>query len=228
MPKILIAEDDRNIREGLEILLKSEAYETVTAPDGEAALAALSERAPDLVLLDIMMPKKNGFEVCKTLRAAHPGLPVIFLTAKSEEIDKVLAFGFGADDYVVKPFGNRELLARVSAVLRRCAYPATTNADAAAESFRFGKDTIDARRFVIVSPDGAETPLTEKEIRLLAYFHANPGAVLKRDAILDAVWGVGLGGGTRTLDQHISHLRKKLSEPSLIETVHWTGYRYSG
>ena len=230
MHKILIVEDDRNIREGLEILLKSEGYETATAADGEEALRIVNtglEACATLVLLDIMMPKKNGFDVCRELRAKHPDLPVIFLTAKGEEIDKVLAFGFGADDYIVKPFGNRELLARVAAVLRRSAANIFANTATAQtdEHFKIGADLVDARRFTLTAPDGNVAPLTEKEVRLLAYFNANPGVVLRREKLLDEVWGVSYSGGTRTLDQHISQLRKKLSNPALIETVHWAGYK---
>ena len=224
MPKILIAEDDRNIREGLEILLKTEGYESAAAANGADALRAAETAAPDLVLLDIMMPGKNGFDVCKELRAAYPDLPVIFLTAKGEEIDKVLAFGFGADDYVVKPFGNRELLARIAAVLRRRPPPTVRNG-ATDAVFKIGADEIDAQRFTLTSPNGETKPLSEKELRLLAYLHANPGVVLRREKLLDEIWGVSYSGGTRTLDQHISQLRKKLSDPKLIETVHWAGYK---
>jgi len=226
MHTILIVEDDKNIREGLVVLLRSEGYETASAADGGAALTAVGAEVPDLVLLDIMMPVKNGFDVCKELRVSHPDLPVIFLTAKGEEVDKVLAFGFGADDYVVKPFGNRELLARIAAVLRRSEKKALRSN--AATQFKIGNDVVDAERFTLNKPGGDVAMLTEKEVKLLAYFHANPGVVLRREKLLDEVWGVSYSGGTRTLDQHISQLRKKLTSPELIETVHWAGYRYRG
>lgn len=177
-----------------------------------------------LVLLDIMMPGKSGYDVCREIRATDAATPVIMLTAKGEEIDKVLGLGLGADDYVTKPFGIRELLARVAAALRR-AQAVEANGGAAPAEFAFGAVNVDARRYCVHGESG-DVALSDKELKLLTFFHAHPEEVLSRDALLNAVWGVSYFGSTRTLDQHIAQLRKKLGEPTPIETVHGVGYRY--
>lgn len=222
--KILIAEDDAHIREGLVAALASEGYETETAENGRVALDRIRAAPPHLLLLDIMMPEVSGFDVCREIRAEHPTLPIIMLTARGEEFDKVLGLTLGADDYITKPFGIRELIARVAAVLRRSQRPGERTED---EVFDFGGAHVDLRRATLTH-DGHQLPLTEKEIQLLRLFHAHSEEVLSRDHILNTVWGVHYFGNTRTLDQHISQIRKKLPDPTQLETVHWQGYRWRG
>ena len=226
MSKILVVEDDANIRDGIAETLLSECYEVVLARDGLEALAKYKEARPDLILLDVMMPAKSGYDVCREIRAIDASTPIIMLTAKGEEFDKVLGLSLGADDYVVKPFGIRELLARVAAVLRRC-YSGVAAGDGAhgGEPFEFGKCKVDPKRYCLVCGK-KEYPLSDREMRLLVYFSHHEGEVLTRDALLNNVWGIEYYGNTRTLDQHISQLRKKLGDPSPIETVHGIGYRY--
>ncbi len=229
MSCILVAEDDPAIREGLVATLESDGHEVRTARDGAEALALYAERRPDLLLLDIMMPKKSGFEVCAEIRRTDASLPILFLTAKAGEEDAVLGLGLGADDYIVKPFGVRELLARVAAALRRAAVAPEREAapDSGADSFPFGTRTVDSGRYALRAPDGAEESLTERELGLLRLFAAHPGEVLTRDRLLDELWGVRYLGTTRTLDQHIAQLRRKLGpDAALIETVHGVGYRH--
>lgn len=229
--KILIAEDDANIRLGLIATLESEGYAVVAAADGEQALRLYAQEKFELVILDVMMPKLSGYDVCRELRTGGARGPVLFLTAKGEEVDKVVGLKLGADDYVTKPFGVRELLARVEALLRRSR--AQTSPDSAEQLpavFQFGDATVDRRRFT-VCVGGNAIPLTARELRLAEVFAAHPGEVLTRDALLNAVWGVGYFGTTRTLDQHVAQLRKKLEQPdgggkSPIRTVHGVGYRY--
>ena len=224
MSRILVIEDDANIREGVAETLRSECHEVSVAADGVDGLAKYRSWRPDLVLLDIMMPGKSGYDVCREIRATDAATPVIMLTAKGEEIDKVLGLGLGADDYVTKPFGIRELLARVAAALRR-AQAVEANGGAAPAEFAFGAVNVDARRYCVHGESG-DVALSDKELKLLTFFHAHPEEVLSRDALLNAVWGVSYFGSTRTLDQHIAQLRKKLGEPTPIETVHGVGYRY--
>lgn len=228
--KILIAEDDTNIRLGLIATLESEGYAVTSACDGAQALKLYPQGKFDLVILDVMMPKASGYDVCRELRAGGAGTPVLFLTAKSEEIDKVVGLKLGADDYVTKPFGVRELLARVEALLRRSRTAAGDGGAATLPPvFRLGEAEIDRRKFT-VAVDGRTAPLTARELKLAEVFAAHPGGVLTRDALLNAVWGVGYFGTTRTLDQHVAQLRKKLErtngDGSVIHTVHGVGYRY--
>ena len=228
--KILIAEDDANIRLGLVATLESEGYAVTAASDGAQALKLYPQDKFELVILDIMMPKASGYDVCRELRARGARVPVLFLTAKGEEIDKVVGLKLGADDYVTKPFGVHELLARVEALLRR---GRATNAGAAVmelpATFRLGAAEIDRRKF-LVTVGGATTALTARELKLAEAFAARPGEVLTRDALLNAVWGIDYLGTTRTLDQHVAQLRKKIDPPgavaSAIATVHGVGYRY--
>ncbi len=229
MSFILVAEDDPAIREGLVVTLESEGHEVRAAHDGAEALALYAERRPDLLLLDIMMPKRSGYEVCAEIRRSDASLPILFLTAKAGEEDAVLGLGLGADDYIVKPFGVRELLARVAAALRRAAVASAGAAppDSGADTFSIGTRRVDPRRFTLRAPDGAEESLTERELGLLRLFAAHPGEVLTRDRLLDDLWGVRYLGTTRTLDQHIAQLRRKLGpDAARIETVHGVGYRY--
>lgn len=230
--RILVVEDDAHIRRGLVDALESEGYATCQAADGRQALALFADQRVDLVLLDLMMPVMSGYDVCRALRKTDTTVPVIMLTAKGEEIDKVVGLQLGADDYVTKPFGVRELLARVDAVLRRCRRaptPSPATAPQEPSTYRFGEAEIDRRKYV--ARRGRETyPLTAREAKLLDYFHAHPDEVLSRDALLNAVWGMEYYGTTRTLDQHIAQLRKKIetdpATPHTILTMHGIGYRY--
>jgi DNA-binding response OmpR family regulator len=225
--KILIVEDDPHILLGLEELLKSEGYETATCSRGDEALDVCAKFQPALMVLDIMLPGLSGYEVCKGLRARQALLPVLMLTAKGQEIDKVIGLDLGADDYVTKPFGVRELLARIQALLRRSGGNGAgqPSADAA---FEIGTATIDPKTFQL-RRGRAVTELTAKEVRLLQVFHAHAGEVLSRDKLLNEVWGYNYYGTTRTLDQVVVQLRKKLgdngAEPRHLVTVHGVGYK---
>lgn len=227
--KILIAEDDANIRLGLIATLESEGYAVTAASDGAQALRLFSQEKFELVLLDVMMPKASGYDVCRELRARGTRVPVLFLTAKGEEVDKVVGLKLGADDYVTKPFGVHELLARVEALLRR-GRSGTPGTDAVLPAvFKFGAAKIDRQKFS-AQISGRTSPLTARELRLAEVFAEHPGEVLTRDALLNAVWGVDYFGTTRTLDQHVAQLRKKVETtpdtPTAIVTVHGVGYRY--
>lgn len=226
--KILIAEDDANIRLGLVATLESEGYAVTAASDGAQALRLFAQERFELVVLDIMMPKASGYDVCRDLRARGVRVPVLLLSAKSEEIDKVLGLKLGADDYVTKPFGVHELLARVEALLRRARTSASPAEPELPVTFRLGAAVIDRRKFTVCL-GGREVALTARELKLAEAFAARPGEVLTRDALLNAVWGVDYFGTTRTLDQHVAQLRKKIgagaAEPEVIVTVHGVGYR---
>lgn len=225
MSYVLFAEDDETLRDGLQAALESEGYEVRPCADGAEALAALAERRPDLLLLDVMMPHKSGFEVCAEVRRSDPTLPILFLTAKADESDQVLGLGLGADDYIAKPFRIRVLLARVAAALRRAN---AAVAPSGSDSFRIGSARIDTRRFLLDPGDGSPAQtLSVRELALLRAFAAHPGEVLVRETLLDEVWGEDYGGTTRTLDQHVLQIRKKLGQSApCIETVHRAGYRY--
>lgn len=228
--RILVAEDEANIRQGLVATLESEGYAVTAAADGAQALKLFPQEKFDLVLLDIMMPKASGYDVCRELRARGAAVPVVFLTAKGEEIDKVVGLKLGADDYVTKPFGVHELLARIEAVLRRSRTRAGTGPAAVdlPPLFRLGGAQIDRRKFT-ATVGGVSVALTARELRLAEVFAARPGEVLLRDTLLNLVWGVNYFGTTRTLDQHVAQLRKKISGAGAadpIATVHGVGYRY--
>ena len=230
--RILIAEDDANIRLGLVATLESEGYDVTAASDGAQALKLYPQSKYDLVVLDVMMPKASGYDVCRELRAAGAATPILFLTAKGEEVDKVVGLKLGADDYVVKPFGIHELLARVEALLRRgralaaAAMPQGAALDAV---FRLGAAEIDRRTFEVRLPGRKAEPLTARELRLAEVLAAHAGETLTRDQLLNAVWGTGYAGTTRTLDQHVAQLRKKVElvpdAPETVLTVHGVGYR---
>ena len=223
MAYVLFAEDDETLRTGLEAALSSEGYETCGCKDGNEALSAFAQRRPDLLILDVMMPGKSGFDVCVEVRRSDPTVPIIFLTAKTSEADVVIGLGLGADDFIPKPFRIRELLARVSAALRRGQLAAAT---APSDVFTIGTARIDARRFLVSTGEPPDQPLTVRELGLLKEFAAHPGEVLSRDTLLDEVWGMDYAGGTRTLDQHIVQVRRKLGPSGdLIETIRGVGYR---
>ena len=225
--KILIIEDDPHILLGLEEVLKSEGFEVVACGRGDQALEAVAKHQPGLVVLDVMLPGASGYDICKHLRAKKISTPVLMLTAKGQEIDKVVGLDLGADDYVTKPFGVRELLARIHALLRRSSdvVPGHPVEEA---PFKIGDATIDPRTFQLKRGKAVEE-LTAKEVKLLQLFHAHAGEVLSRDKLLNDVWGYNYYGTTRTLDQVIVQLRKKLGDnggqPKHLLTIHGVGYK---
>jgi two-component system alkaline phosphatase synthesis response regulator PhoP len=219
---ILLAEDDAVTREALTELLSGEGHHVVAAKDGREALAHWSAHRPGLVLLDIMMPHASGYEVCRTIRRDDRHTPVLFLSAKSEEVDVVLGLELGADDFLRKPFGKHELLARVRALLRRHEAPARS------DLFLLGPWEIHPKR-LLARRDGIEIELTVREVKMLTLLSRRRGEVLTRDELLNECWGLEYYPESRTLDQHVLNLRKKIeadpSRPALIETVRGAGYR---
>lgn len=230
--RILVAEDDANIRLGLVATLESEGYEVVAAADGAQAIRLFPQTQYHLVVLDVMMPQKSGYDVCREIRVRDAQTPIRFLTAKGEEIDKVVGLKLGADDYLTKPFGLQELLARVEALLRRSRrnpqIPGGT--ESLPQVLAFGAATVDRKKFEVRLPGRATLSLTAREMKLVDAFAAHPEEVLSRDSLLNTAWGVDYLGTTRTLDQHVAQLRKKVEMnpeiPSTILTVHGVGYRY--
>ena len=225
--KILIVEDDPHILLGLEEVLKSEDYDVASCNRGDQALDAVAKHRPALILLDVMLPGLSGYDICKQLRAKKVATPILMLTAKGQEIDKVIGLDLGADDYVTKPFGVRELLARIQALLRRSGSDASSQT-ADEKSFQIGSATIDPKTFQVKR--GKTTgELTAKELKLLQFFHAHAGEVLSRDKLLNEVWGYNYYGTTRTLDQVVVQLRRKLGdhggEPRHLLTIHGVGYK---
>jgi DNA-binding response OmpR family regulator len=222
---ILVVEDDANIALGLEEVLRSEGFDVSVAKRGDHALDLVAKHKPALVILDVMLPGLSGFEICKELRARKNATPILMLTAKGQEIDKVVGLNLGADDYVTKPFGVKELIARINALLRRSGTAAETEAHT---EFKIGSAVIDGKKFQIRRGKSVEE-LTLKELKLLQLFHAHIGEPLSRDRLLNEVWGYNYYGTTRTLDQVIVQLRKKLGdtgdEPKHIITVHGVGYK---
>ncbi|RLC21274.1 MAG: DNA-binding response regulator [Deltaproteobacteria bacterium] len=227
--KILVAEDDMNIRMGLVDTLESEEYQVTEAKDGKEAVKLFKNDSFDLILLDIMMPEKSGYDVCRDIRRQNEDVCIIMLTAKGDEIDKVVGLQLGADDYITKPFGIHELLARITAVLRRAKRTGSVKEKLNHGPFTFGNFEVNSKTFKL-SKSGRTIDLSERELKLILLFYAHPGEVLSRDNILNAVWGIDYLGTTRTLDQHIAQLRKKIepnpSNPCFITTVHGVGYRY--
>lgn len=224
MPDILLAEDDPTLRNALLLSLRSEGYAVRACRDGAEALDAYAERRPDLLLLDVMMPRKSGYDVCAEIRRRDDFVPIIFLTAKSSEEDQVLALGLGADDFIAKPLSLDVLLARIAVALKWLRR--TGAAVAKQDLFGVGGALVDAKCFTVRPPGGEPQPLTLREFGLLKTFAAHPGEVLSRDALLDAVWGENYSASSRTLDQHIVRIRRKLgSAGALVETVRGAGYR---
>lgn len=223
--KILVVEDDPNISLGLEEILKGEGFDVSVCARGDKAVESVARAHPALVVLDIMLPGANGFEICRQLRAKKVGVPILMLTAKGQEMDKVIGLDCGADDYVTKPFGVRELVSRVHALLRRAQPPKEAEPDG---TFQIGAATIDAKKFEVRRGKVTEE-LTARELKLLQLFHAHPGEVLSRDKLLNEVWGYHYYGTTRTLDQVVVQLRKKLGDsgasPRHLVTVHGVGYK---
>lgn len=224
--KILIVEDEEHIRELIRFNLQNNGYEALAAADGLQGLEAARVNLPDLILLDLMLPKMDGLDVCRAIKAdpATAGIPIIMLTARSGETDKVLGLELGADDYLTKPFSIRELMARIKAVLRR----GQKEAEPAEPLRQIAIDTlvIDIEKHV-VQRDGIEFQLTLKEFELLRELVSNRGKVLTRNYLLDTIWGYDYYGETRTVDVHVRHLRKKIETPEhqYIETVRGIGYK---
>ncbi len=225
---ILLADDDEMIVEALSYQLEQEGYRVLKAYDGEEALTRAREQNPDLILLDVMMPKKHGWEVCQTLRQ-ESAVPILMLTARGDEMDRVLGLELGADDYIVKPFSFRELLARIHAHLRRMELMReSARGQASHPVVTIGPITIDKRRYQVLR-HGKPVHLSQREYELLIALQEAQGAVVKRGDLLDRVWGENWIGDPRTLDVHIRWLREKLeddpSTPRLIRTVRGVGYR---
>jgi len=218
---IVIVEDDEDIADTIRYNLEREGFRVRVASTGEEAINLILERPPNLVLLDLNLPHMSGFEMCRRLRAESTTtrVPILILTARTDESDKVLGLNLGADDYVTKPFGMRELVARVNAVLRR-----SSGADQERPAYDNGIIAIDPATFS-VRCRGIEVRLTRKEFALLSELARNHGRVMTREALLDRVWGLNYYGDSRTLDVHIRRLRQKLGDPALIETVTGIGYR---
>jgi two-component system alkaline phosphatase synthesis response regulator PhoP len=223
MPRILIVDDEPEMLRGLEDNLQFEGYQTVTAGDGRKGLALALSEAPDLILLDVMMPGMSGWDLCREIRQRGLDVPVIMLTARGEEVDRVLGLELGADDYVTKPFSLRELMARIRAVLRR---PGPRQKF---EEFAFGTVRVHLRARQAFK-GGHEVRLTRKEFDLLRYLVEHPGEVITRDRLLDEVWGYERFPTTRTVDTHILRLRQKFEDdperPAHILTAHGQGYRF--
>jgi DNA-binding response OmpR family regulator len=223
---ILIVEDDANIALGLEEILKSEGFLPIVCRRGDQVHAFAVKEQPALIILDIMLPGLSGYDACKLLRKKGITTPILMLTAKGQEMDKVIGLELGADDYVTKPFGVRELLARIHALLRRA--NATAEHPKPEKPFKIGQATIDPATFQLRRGRATEE-LTARELKLLQLFHSHPGEVFSRDRLLNEVWGQNYYGTTRTLDQVIVQLRKKLGDSAgasaHILTVHGVGYK---
>jgi len=226
---VLVVDDEDNIRELIAYNLKAEGFLVEEAATGEEAVAACIGRRPALVLLDLMLPGMDGLEVCTRLKrdAATSTIPIIMITAKSEEVDKVLGLELGADDYITKPFGVREMLARVKALIRRSTAKELKEPEGNADRISAAGITVDTRSYEAFFLD-RPLQLTLKEFELLHALIVGRGKVLTRDYLLDTIWGYEYFGETRTVDVHIRHLRKKLGDDgTLIETVRGVGYRFT-
>jgi DNA-binding response OmpR family regulator len=225
--KILIAEDDPNILSGLSEIFEAEGYQPILAADGLQAIEKFNSERPDFVCLDIMMPGKSGYDVCREIRKSDSQVPVIFLSAKSEEIDKVLGLELGADDYITKPFGVREVIARIRAVTRR--HLSDKGDDPSDQPFKMNDLEIFPNQ--LRAQRGDQTiDLSLRDVKILQVLFDHPGQAVHRDTLFQHVWGYDHLPNSRTLDQHISQLRKRIEQdpksPAIIRTVHNVGYRY--
>lgn len=229
--RILLVEDEPGLVLTLTDRLTSEGYQVESARDGEKGLERALDEAFDAIILDVMLPRKNGFDVCRDLRQRNVTTPILMLTARGQIVDKVVGLKLGADDYLTKPFEMMELLARVEALLRRAATPATTPAISSAETYQFDSIKIDFRR-AEVERDGERIELSAKEFQLLRYFIEHREATLSRDELLNEVWGYDAMPTTRTVDVHVAWLRQKLEpnprHPIYILTIHGMGYKFVG
>lgn len=224
MSKILVVDDELNICELLKLYLENEGYTVFTANDGQAAVTAFQQKAPDLVLLDIMLPKMDGWQVCREIRKTSSA-PIIMLTAKGETFDKVLGLELGADDYVVKPFDAKEIIARIKAVTRRTG---KTGVESDVKEVSYDKLTVNMTRYEL-KVDGKVVETPPKELELLYHLASNPNRVYTRDQLLDEVWGFEYYGDSRTVDVHIKRLREKLegvSDKWSLKTVWGVGYKF--
>ena len=225
--KVLVAEDDVHIREGLTAVLEEEGYTVVAASDGDEALELYAKTEPDILCLDIMMPGINGYDVCRRIRQTDPHVPILFISAKSEEIDRVLGLELGADDFIVKPFGVREVVARIRAVTRRVAL--TQQKDKPPETFTMGDLEILPTE-LRAKRDSTVIELSLRDTKVLKVLHDHAGEAVSRDVLFDACWGLAHMPNSRTLDQHISQLRKRIEidpkSPVIIRTVQGVGYRF--
>lgn len=222
--KIMVVDDDRNICELLRLYLEKEGYALVIANDGEEALAKFSAEAPDLVLLDIMMPKLDGWQVCREIRKKS-NVPIIMITAKGETFDKVLGLELGSDDYVVKPFDPKEIVARIKAIMRRTGKSASEND---IKEVGFDKLVVNMTKYEL-KVDGKAVDTPPKELELLYHLASNPNRVYTRDQLLDEVWGFEYYGDSRTVDVHVKRLREKLEGVSgqwTLKTVWGVGYKF--
>jgi len=226
MKKILIVEDELNMINGLKDNLEFEGYEVDTAMEGNSGLLKILQGNYDLVLLDVMLPELSGFDICKTVRKEGVNTPIILLTAKGEEIDKVLGLEFGADDYITKPFSLRELLARIKAILRRSLSGKAENNEP--EYIRFGNIQVNFKNYVAIEGTG-EIKMSHKEFEVLHFLHKNAGKTVHRDDIISNVWSIDYDITTRTVDNFILKLRHKIetdpNNPKIILTVHGIGYK---
>ena len=226
MPKILIVEDEPGMVAGLRDNFEFEGYQVLSAMDGVSGLERALADTPDLVILDVMMPRMSGLDVCKQLKSKRPAIPIIMLTARGQEVDKVVGLELGADDYVTKPFSIRELLARVKAVLRR-----VESVPKGKDRYTFGDVEVNLQSCQ-VSRRGRALDFSSKEFDLLKFFLSHPGEALSRDRLLEEVWGYDKFPTTRTVDAHIVRLRQKLEpkpdDPRFFLTVHGTGYKFVG
>lgn len=224
MPSILIVEDEPDMARGIQYNLEARGFDVIVAADGEAGYQTALARKPDLVVLDVMLPKRDGYDVCRALRKAEPRLPVLMLTARGREEDVVLGLKLGADDYIRKPFSIAELVARIEAILRR-----STPELGGLSRVEFGRVVVDFERHQ-ATKDGQALELTPKEFEIVRYFVARAGTIVSRDALLNAVWGYTSAPNTRTVDAHIVKLRQKLEEtpshPKHLLTVHGIGYKF--
>jgi len=224
MARVLVVDDEANLRHTLGFALRQEGYEVLSAEDGERGLASASRDTPDLVILDLMLPRIDGLEVARRIRRTSD-VPILMLTARGTEMDKVVGLEVGADDYLAKPFSMRELVARVRALLRR-----PRRAAAAPEGVLEAEGLVLDRARHRVTQDGVERALTPREFALLAFLMSSPGQVFTRDQLLDAVWGVDRAGGVRTVDTHVKAVRARLGDdplhPRYLETVRGVGYRF--
>ena len=226
-PQVLIVEDEAGLRLTLGDRLRSEGYRVETAADGEEGLAKATSRGYDLIVLDVMLPRMNGFDVCRAIRSAGTTTPVLMLTARGQVTDKVVGLKLGADDYLTKPFETIELMARLEALLRRRPHGATPGGD----QFRFGDVVVDFRAMQ-VTRDGSPLDVSAREFKLLKYLIEHRGATLSRDQLLADVWGYGETPLTRTVDVHVAGLRQKVEAnpkaPEFILTIHGLGSKFAG